>query len=449
FNEKEKITEAEICDQHTGALYDFKIQGGFYKYFLGSNYREMWKQNVRIDCFNLAKEKFTVEKIDGSLRSPDFLIKDRMGNLYRLRPLKKEVRLPEVLRETIVETVLLDQQSALNPLGFMLVASLARDVGLPTEYPRLVYVDARQSAFAVWKDVKFKSGFYQLVRQPYFILKDPEWKLKGVVEVITDKEMVHRVENESRYKVDQEAYLKARLFDMMIGDWDRQKDQWYWMVVPDGKYNLLKPFPVDRDAAFYHSDGVVGWWRRRKWINYKLQDYARDLKHPNPMMIQSYSMDHRYLSNLTLEQWNKVVNDLQTQLTSDRMELAVSKLPIKIPERERQILVDSFKKRLQTLPQVAGKMRLALRKNVDIIGTADADRYVVQSGPGDFVEVTGASKGEIVFSDKFDADVTREIRIYGLGGDDAFKLNWVNYNGVKVRLIPGAGNDKIVARDQK
>jgi hypothetical protein len=449
FNEKEPAWESEVCDEYTGSLYDFKIKGGFYKYFLGSNYRPIWQQKVRIECFNLEKEKFTVEKIDGSLRSPDFLIKDRLGNLYKLRPLKKEVRLPEILRETIVEKVLLDQQSALNPLGFMLIDSLSREVGLPTENPRLVYIDVRQAAFSSWKDVKFQSGFYQMIRQPYSLTKDPEWRQKGVIEVLSNQEMVHKLENESRYKIDHEAYLKVRLFDMLIGDWDRQKDQWYWMVIPDGKYNILKPFPVDRDAAFYHADGVVSWWRRRKWINYKLQDYARNLKHPNPMMIQSYSMDHRYTANLSLDQWNKVVEELQSELTSEKMEIAIAKLPIKIPEKEKQLLIKSYQNRIQQLPQIAGKMRLALRESVDIVGTSEVDRYVIQSGPGNFVEVTGASKGEIVFSDKFDSDLTKEIRIYGLGGDDAFKLNWAKYTATKVRIIPGEGNDKVLARDQK
>jgi hypothetical protein len=344
---------------------------------------------------------------------------------------------------------LLDQQSALNPLGFMLAASLSENVGLPSENPRLVYIDSNQEAFASWKDVKFKSGFYQLVSQPFNLTKDPAWRQRGVIEIVNHKDMTHRLENEKNYKLDQEAYLKTRLFDLLIGDWDRQKDQWYWMVVADGKYNVFRPFPIDRDAAFYHADGVISWWRRRKWINYKLQDYARDLKHPNPMMIQSYSMDHRYTSNLSLDQWNKVVRELQSQLTPEKMEMAISKLPVAIPQDQKQILIKAFQNRLQDLPKLAGQMRLALRKSVDIIGTAESDRYVIQSGPGNFVEVTGANKGEIVFSDKFDSDVTKEIRVYGLGGDDAFKLNWQKYTATKVRIIPGAGNDKILDRNQK
>jgi hypothetical protein len=27
---------------------------------------------------------------------------------------------------------------------------------------------------------------------------------------------------------DEDEYIKARLFDMLIGDWDRHYDQWRW-----------------------------------------------------------------------------------------------------------------------------------------------------------------------------------------------------------------------------
>jgi hypothetical protein len=447
FNEK--FEEANtICNEHTGPMYDFKLSGKTYEYFLGKNYRKLWNLPIAISCFNLEKENLTVDRIGGSLRSPDFLLKDKQGNFFTLRPLKREIRMPDILRDTIVEHVLLDQQSSLHPLGYILADALSKQIGFPSESPKLVYIDVNQKAFAAWKDKEFKSGFYQFLQQPSSILKDPYWQSKGVLEVITMQEMVHRLESESYYRLDQEAYLKARLFDMLIGDWDRQRDEWYWMVIPEGKYKVFRPFPIDRDAAFYRGDGVVSWWRKRKWINYKLQDYGKKLKRPEPMMIQSLSMDHRYMSNLKLEQWNKIVEELQAELPPDSMEKAFSELPVEISKEDKQWLVQAFQKRLKELPQIAGKMRLSLRTSVDVIGTADQDRFIIQSGPGHLVHVTGASNGDIIYSDTFDPHFTKEIRVYGLSGDDAIKLNWPNYTATKIRLIPGTGNDKIIATNQ-
>lgn len=448
FNQSEHIS-GNSCEKYSGPLFQFSFESRWMRFFLGKNYRNVWEKKVTYDCFNLDQENLKIEKIGSSVQSPDFILKDQTGNFYKLRPIKKEVRVPQALKDTVVENILLDQQSSLNPLGFIIASSLAEMAGIPSESPKLVYVDVHQPAFSPWKDRNFQSGFYQFLNLPSNLVGHQSWKNQVVLEVVDHQEMVHRLENERGYQLDQEAYLKARLFDMLVGDWDRRKDQWYWMVIPQGKNRVFRPFPVDRDSAFYHSDGVVSWWRRRKWINYKLQDYGHRLKHPDPMMIQSLSMDHRYLYALSLEQWNKVVRELQEQLPPQAMENALKSLPISVPKKDQDWLLHAYQKRYQDLPQIAGRMRMKLLKSVDIVGSADADRYVIQSGPGNQVQVTGVTRGEVTVSNTYDSDVTKEIRLYGLDGDDAYKLNWSKYTGTKVRLIPGEGRDKILARDQK
>jgi len=39
----------------------------------------------------------------------------------------------------------------------------------------------------------------------------------------------------NRHTVDQYQYLKSRLFDMLISDWDRHEDNWRWGVVKSKK----------------------------------------------------------------------------------------------------------------------------------------------------------------------------------------------------------------------
>jgi hypothetical protein len=448
FNKNEASFVAS-CENHTGPMHDFKLSGSFYEYFLGSNYRNLWNQKVAIDCFDLDRFSLTVDGVGGSLRSPDFKLKDVDGNFYTLRPLKKEVRIPKILEDTIAEQVLLDQQSSIFPLGFILAATLSRQVGIPTESPRIVYVDINQKAFAAWRQKKFPSGFYQLNKAPKNILKIPEVREKGILEVITTKEMVDRLENVSGYQMNQEAYLKVRLFDILIGDWDRPKDNWHWMVVQKDLVKSIEPFPIDRESAFYRGDGVVSWWRKRKWINYKLQDYTKKLKRAEPMMVESLSMDHRYTSNLTLKDWTKVVGELQQKLSPSSMEKAIDALPVRIPDKDKQKLIQSFQRRLKELPLIAMQMRGTLRKKVDIIGTPNKDSYYIQSGPGPYVYVTSSKDNQVIYSDKFDSKQTKEIRMYGLDGDDEFKLNWNNYTKTKIRVVPGPGKDVLIAREQK
>ena len=56
-------------------------------------------------------------------------------------------------------------------------------------------------------------------------------------------------------RVDARALLKARLFDMFIGDWDRHIGQWDWARVKGS--DKWQPIPSDRDQAFAKFDGLV------------------------------------------------------------------------------------------------------------------------------------------------------------------------------------------------
>jgi hypothetical protein len=49
--------------------------------------------------------------------------------------------------------------------------------------------------------------------------------------------------------IDEAEYIKARLFDMLIGDWNRNEDQWRWGEYKKKKI-VYKPIPRDRDQAF-------------------------------------------------------------------------------------------------------------------------------------------------------------------------------------------------------
>ena len=442
------VNDNEACTQYTGPMYPFKLKGWFYEYFLGRNYRKLWNKNISISCFDLERERLTIDRVGGSLRSPDFQLKDTQGKLYMLRPLKKEVHIPRILRETLYEHVVQDLQSSIFPLGFLLSSTLSSQAGVLSERARLVYVDSDQNAFRAWREKRFPSGFYQFVEQPSNYLKDPELRRRGVLEVLSTKDMVNKLENESGYRMNQKNYLKERLFDILIGDWDRPRDQWQWVVVQKADGKVIEPFPIDRQGAFYRSDGVVSWWRRRQWVNYKLQDYSKRLLVPDPLMVETLSMDHRYTSQLTAQDWKDVVTDLQQRLSSESIDRAIAMLPITIPLEDQQMISMAFQQRLKDLPLIAGNMRNTLRDTVDIIGTPGKDSFSIQSGPGKIVTVTQVRDDRAVFTDTYDTTKTSEIRLYGLDGDDEYKLNWENYTKTKVRVIPGAGKDTVVARDQ-
>ena len=48
-------------------------------------------------------------------------------------------------------------------------------------------------------------------------------------------DLLKKLRKDEKYVVDDATYLRARLFDMVIGDWDRHVDQWRWAEFKEKK----------------------------------------------------------------------------------------------------------------------------------------------------------------------------------------------------------------------
>jgi hypothetical protein len=53
--------------------------------------------------------------------------------------------------------------------------------------------------------------------------------------IISTQDVLKNLHKDEKYSVDEAEYIKARLFDMLIGDWNRNEDQWRW-----GEYKVEK-----------------------------------------------------------------------------------------------------------------------------------------------------------------------------------------------------------------
>src|SRR5258708_28803680 len=68
--------------------------------------------------------------------------------------------------------------------------------------------------------------------------------------------LFQRLEQRSDERVDARAYLRARLIDVLVGDWDRHISQWRWARFDMHGERIWQPIPRDRDHAFSRFDGV-------------------------------------------------------------------------------------------------------------------------------------------------------------------------------------------------
>lgn len=117
--------------------------------------------------------------------------------------------------------------------------------------------------------------------------------------IIDSYELYEKLEKDNDNRVDAVEFLKARLLDLMIGDWDRHYDQWLWAGYKEDGLTVYKPIPRDRDQAFSLYDGLLPMIAGRAIT--QIEGYGKD--YPK---IYNLSFNGRYLDRRILPMVEKM-----------------------------------------------------------------------------------------------------------------------------------------------
>ncbi len=163
------------------------------------------------------------------------------------------------MRQTFVAWAQQDQISGIFPMAALVVAPLLESVGLLHSDPTLVVMpdDPRLGEF---RD-EFR-GLLGFIEERPDEGPDGEPGFAGSTRVISSERLFERLEEGPDNRVAAEDFLRARLMDMFVGDWDRHPDQWRWAGFEDGDHLVFRPVPRDRDWALARLDGFILRWFR-------------------------------------------------------------------------------------------------------------------------------------------------------------------------------------------
>jgi hypothetical protein len=373
------------------------------------------------------------------------------GRQYVLRSTEKYVEgaVDQAFWNTIAEDVIQDAISQSHPYGALAVPPLADAVGVYHTNPEIVFVPDDKNL-----------GVYrpQLSERIFLYEERPAGNRADVAsfgrpeDIESTAKVLKKMENNHDHRVDQQSVLQARLFDMVIADWDRHDDQWRWAEFDLGNETIYKPIPRDRDNAFFVSEGPVLWIAKGKNIQPKFQGFDYDTKNIPGFNFNARYFDRSFLNMTTREQWHQTALQMQLQLTDQVIEDAIkNSFPDGIYEISGDEIVAKLKSRRDKLPRFADEYYLSLAKAVDIPGTDDRDYFLVERLNDNETKVTAwemsQKKGKIkdVFYERtFLHNETKEIRIFGRKDQDLFVINGDVDKGIKVRIIGGKGKDTII-----
>ena len=423
----------------------------FYRFLLGENYRETWATPISVPVFNLNETLggMQVLKRGGGKQTRSLRLADKNGVEYVLRSMKKypSAAIPEELRETIAKDVVQDQISAAQPYAPTVVASLAEAAGVPHTNPKYVYLP-RDTALGIYRD-DFGDGMY------LFEEREP----MGDGKTYNTLKTVEAIQGDNDNLVNQVAVLKARLFDMYIGDWDRHDDQWRWYkekekIKKKEKVDIYYPVPRDRDQAFFVNEGMLPRLASRKWLMPKFQGFRPYFKDINGFNFNARYFDRTFLNGLSEKQWKEQSEILVNNMTDEVIHQAMLQFPAPIQAIDTPNIAEKLRSRRPLLEEAAMKYYRFLAKSVDVVGTNKDENFDIERLPGGklSVIVRKISKKDNVqqkiYSRVFDPKDTKEVIVYGLGGEDVFNIHGENHCPIKVRIIGGKEKDTYIDNSQ-
>ena len=416
----------------------YKDNVGFRKFFLGANYRKEWSTPIVLKEFNIHKVKggLTIKSMGGGQQTKSLRLVDKDGTEWTLRTVDKdpEKALPENLRGTLAQGIVQDMISAAHPYAPLVVPALAKAVGVITPNPEFYFVP---------DDPEF--GIYRELFANKVMLLEQREPGSGFVDTKSTGKVTNKMLEDNDHHIDQEKVLNARLLDMLIADWDRHADQWRWGTADTGKGKLYYPIPRDRDQAFFNSDGLLLGYLSRKQVPY-LEGFKKKIKKISGLNYKERDFDRFFMNNLDEATWKKITADFQNKLTNEVIENAVTGFPAPIANMDAKLVSEKLKSRRDQLSKEALKYYTFISKVVSVPGSNKSEYFHVTKHANGlqltvYKKLNSTDSASVMYNRVFDEKITKQIRLYGLNGEDKFEIDEDVSSKIKLRIIGGKGND--------
>lgn len=410
----------------------------------GRDYRELWTLPIRVELLDLgtfAGGLTPVRKV-GSAQSTGLALDGADGRAYTFREVEKDAArgLSPELQRTVAGRIAQDQIAALHPAAGLVAAPLLEAAGVLHVEPHLVVMADDPRLGEHRQEFAGALGTIQEFPRP---ARDGQPGFAGATEIIDTAELLER-RRAGGERIDSRAFLRARLMDLFLGDWDRHTRQWRWARVPG--LPGWQPIPEDRDFAFCRFEGVVLAFARNwnpRWVTFG-DDYPAMLG----ITWQAWPLDRVLLSDLEKPVWEELAADLQARLTDEVIAAAVGRLPEEYRRADGARLAKDLERRRDRLGRAADRFYRHLAEEVRVDATDGPElAEVVAREDGDLdvkvyrSDAAGAAAGEPWFHRRFRARETREVRLELRGGDD--RLTARGRSCIRVHVVGGPGDDRL------
>lgn len=325
----------------------------------GENYRQAWATAVTVPVVFLDTLYGGMKIIEegGGSQTHSLRIQSSNGTLYSLRSINKDPdsHIPDLAKTLGLENIVIDGISAQHPYGAIAAAALAEVAGVLHTHPEPLLLPKQD----LLGDLNEKYG-----NRLYLLEYETEGKVnwtpyENVAEIIETEDLQElKLKMGKDLSIDKAALVRARLFDLLIGDWDRHAKQWGWVLQQSGKGYKAIPLPGDRDNAFFKLEGVIPSIISNKNVEPLVRPFEEEIDYLRGLV---YPIDVYFLKGTSEETFVSEAKYLQEKLTDSSIIAALKKWPKAIYELNGE--------------EIAGKIR---QRREDLVDYAIAFRNIIE-----------------------------------------------------------------------
>lgn len=443
----------------TSTIYPEKMtqKRKFYRWLWGDHYRKYYGMPIEAPTANIAELDggYTPFREGGGNQSNSLRLKAKDGQEFVMRSVKKSAvrflnnmafrqsTFGNELQNTFPERFLLDFYTTNHPFTAFSVGNMADKLNLFHSNPRLYYIP-KQQALGKYND--HHGDELYMVEERFSADQKTLKSLDDARDIVSTDDVLKNLTKSTKYSVDEESYIRARLFDMLIGDWDRHADQWKWAEYKDGDKIVYKPIPRDHDQAFSKYDGAAFKIIMNVPVIRHMKTFKSDIRNIKWLNREPYPLDLVFLKGSSEKDWTAQAQYIQQHLTDRDIDEAFNNLPKEVQDETITDIQQKLKSRKEKLQDYAGQYYDVLQKKVPLAGTVHPDKFVIVKN-GNSVQVQQYLLGknneqqELVFEKTYSDDRTKELWIYGLEDDDMYEVSGEGRPKINIRLIGGYNHD--------
>ncbi|MDZ4748859.1 MAG: metallophosphoesterase [Saprospiraceae bacterium] len=405
-------------------------------------------------------------KLGGGNQSISLRLEDAEGKQYVMRRLRKsaiqfiqakafeEEYIKDRLENTIAESFLMNFYTSSFPFAALVIGNLSHIVGVYHANPKIYYVP-KQKVLERYNNM-LGDDVYLIEEHISREFMDLE-SFGASDDIVSTVEVLDNILKDEKYTINHQQYIKTRLFDMWVGDWDRHEDQYRWATYThrDGSVSY-SPIPRDRDQAFPKFDGFFTSSAVQLVPSLQvMQSFEDNIKNIKTFNQVIYRVDKSLIQNSQLSEWIEAATYLENNLTDASIDSAFSNFPALIDHKPVQSIIANLKDRRVHIAEWAEAYYHHLNHNVIVTGTEKDDIFEVLRLENGHTQVivrrqkSSPAIGDTLFNRIFSDTRTQEIWLYGLDDRDQFAVKGPERSSIKIRMIGGQNLDSYSIENPK